>query len=220
LDGDLIFYVEDTGIGIGRESVVSIFDHFVKEDHARSRASEGSGLGLSISRGIAELLGGELKAESEKGKGSIFSFTLPVSERAGDNRNAKNARSGGKNKKLSSILVAEDDSVNFLYIKTLLRKITGAEIIHAINGREAIEKFINNPTVDIILMDMKMPEIDGFEATRKIKSINPEIPIIAVTAYAMIGDEKRILEAGCDEYLCKPISKNLLLEKMSRFVSV
>jgi len=220
IEGDIIFQVSDTGIGIGKESIDNIFNHFVKEDQNRSRSSEGSGLGLSISRGIAELLGGSLKAESEKGKGSSFSLTIPVSERVKVIRKAGDAKKGDLNRKLTSILVAEDDGVNFLFIKTLLSKITEARIIHAINGREAIEKFKNNPDVDIILMDMKMPEIDGFEATRKIKSINPEIPIIAITAYAMLGDENRILDAGCDEYLCKPISKTLLFEKISKYVSV
>jgi CheY-like chemotaxis protein len=119
-----------------------------------------------------------------------------------------------------SILIAEDDEANFLYLKALLFQNTKAEIIHAVNGREAIEKFKLNRGIDIILMDMKMPEVDGFEATRRIKSIDPGIPVIAVTAYAMVGDEKRIRDAGCDEYMTKPINKNILLEKISRFVIV
>jgi len=159
-----------------------------------------------------------MNVESVRGKGSVFSFSLPIMDIV---RNRK-VTSGTRHttKKLLSILIAEDDEANFLYLKALLFQNTKAEIIHAANGKEAIEKFGINRDVDIILMDMKMPVIDGFEATRKIKSIDPGVPVIAVTAYAMPGDEKRIREAGCDEYMTKPISKNVLLEKMSKFVTV
>jgi len=218
ISGNLQFFVTDTGIGIGREALKEIFAYFVKEDQSAASPSEGSGLGLSISKGIINLLGGEMNVESVRGKGSVFSFSLPIMDIV---RNRK-VTSGTRHttKKLLSILIAEDDEANFLYLKALLFQNTKAEIIHAANGKEAIEKFGINRDVDIILMDMKMPVIDGFEATRKIKSIDPGVPVIAVTAYAMPGDEKRIREAGCDEYMTKPISKNVLLEKMSKFVTV
>jgi two-component system, cell cycle response regulator DivK len=116
--------------------------------------------------------------------------------------------------RLKLILVAEDDSANFMYIRALLRQNTIAEIIRTENGREAVEQFLKNPGIELVLMDMKMPEMNGFEATQKIKSINPEVPVIAITAYAMLGDEKRILVAGCNGYLSKPISRERLPEKL------
>lgn len=216
-DVDLEFYVSDTGIGIGKEAMSRIFNHFFKEEQIRTRPNEGSGLGLSIARNIVELLGGVLNADSEKGKGTNCTFSLPLS--CGIKQ-----ISGGlvekQEKKIKSILIAEDDETNFLYLKTLLRQSTQADIIHAVNGKEVVEKYEQNRDVDLILMDMKMPVIDGFDATRKIKNINPGIPVIAVTAYAMVGDLKRIMDAGCDDYLTKPISKSLLLEKISKFVNI
>jgi PAS domain S-box-containing protein len=212
----LEFYVYDTGIGIGKESLQSIFDHFVKEE-LKDRSSEGSGLGLSISKDLVDLLGGKLMVESEKGKGSKFYFTLPLISLE-KNKPEESVFGSSKRRRLSSILVAEDDNINFLYIKTLLIKNTTAEIIHATNGREAIEQFSKNPGIDLILMDMKMPDVDGFEATRRIKFLNPAVPIIAITAYAMLGDEKRILESGCDGYLSKPINNIRLMEKIEELV--
>lgn len=121
---------------------------------------------------------------------------------------------------LSTIMVAEDDDANFLFLKMLLSKNTSAEIIHAANGREAVEKFKENPKIEMILMDIKMPELNGLEATKRIKAINSGIPIIAVTAYATPGDEQRVLDAGCDAYLSKPISKKVLLDKIEEFIRI
>jgi CheY-like chemotaxis protein len=213
----LEFYVRDTGIGIGQGSLNTIFDHFVKEE-IKTRPSEGSGLGLSIAKDLVDLLGGELKVESEKGVGSKFYFYLPLIDNQQDKKVDQTFASAKDFKQLSSILVAEDDEINFLYLKTLLNMNTSAEIIHAANGREAIEIFSKNPGIDLVLMDMKMPEVDGFEATKRIKLINPIVPVIAITAYAMLGDENRILESGCDGYLSKPINKVRLMEKISEVV--
>jgi PAS domain S-box-containing protein len=219
-EGELQFAVTDTGIGISEEAINNVFNYFFKEERIKSRPSEGSGLGLTIARGLIELLGGTLSVKSEKGKGTSFYFTLPPINPLSGKRIRSWKGRGSLNKKLSSILVAEDDEASFLLISTLLGQSTKAEVIRAANGREAVEKFNLNRGVDIILMDMKMPEMDGFEATRIIKSIDPYIPVIAITAYAMLGDEKRILDAGCDEYLSKPIAKNILIGKISRFINV
>jgi CheY-like chemotaxis protein len=121
---------------------------------------------------------------------------------------------------IASILIAEDDETNFLYLKTLLLQETHATIIHALNGREAIELFKANPDINIILMDIKMPEIDGLEATRLIKKINKDIPVIAITAYAMSGDEERVMAAGCDGYLSKPLTRRSLLDKIAEFINI
>jgi PAS domain S-box-containing protein len=214
-----LFYVSDTGIGIGKESLSSIFDHFVKEEF-KDRSNEGSGLGLSISKDLVSLLGGELMVESEKGKGSKFYFSLPIESNKKNFMADAAISDTSKVKILSSILIAEDDNINFLYIKALLLKNISAEILHAENGREAIEMFSKNEGIDLVLMDMKMPEIDGFEATRRIKLLKPSVPVIAITAYAMLGDEKRIMESGCDGYLCKPITGIRLLEKIGEVVKI
>jgi CheY-like chemotaxis protein len=117
-------------------------------------------------------------------------------------------------------LVAEDDETNFFYLNALLKMETQATVLHASNGREAIDMFKENPGIGLILMDIKMPEIDGLEATRQIKQINSEVPIIAITAYAMSGDKERVLAAGCDDYLRKPINKKNLLKKMGELYKV
>jgi CheY-like chemotaxis protein len=217
---ELEFFMKDTGIGIGKESLKDIFEHFVKEDRGPLKITEGSGLGLSISKGLVELLGGMIRVESEKGKGAAFFFTVPVEKEFENHIISPSADKQKGNIIINSILVAEDDEINFFYLKALLKQNTTAEIIHASNGLEALEIFQKNPHIGLILMDIKMPVMDGLEATRQIKAINRKIPVIAITAYAMAGDEARIADAGCDYYLTKPINKKLLLEKMAECISL
>lgn len=214
------FYVKDTGIGIGEKSINSIFDHFVKEDRGPSRLSEGSGLGLSVAKGMIEFIGGIIRVESEIEIGSSFSFTVPLidSPKVSLSDNKDNTHFGGTT--LMKILVAEDDETNFFYLNALLTRETNAKIIHATNGREAIDLYKANPDIQLILMDIKMPLIDGLEATRQIKAIKSDVPVIAITAYAMSGDEDRVISAGCDGYLSKPLSKKSLLDKLAEFISV
>jgi len=216
-ENELEFFVKDTGIGIGKESFKSIFEHFIKEDRGPLKITEGSGLGLSISKGLVVHLGGKIWVESEKGKGSCFYFTIPVEKKIAEHILIPTAVRQTKNMKTNSILVAEDDEINFFYLKALLKQNTSAEIIHASNGKVALEKYLQNPDISLILMDIKMPVMDGLEATRQIKAINRSVPIIAITAYAMPGDENRITEAGCDYYLVKPINKKLLLDKIAEY---
>jgi PAS domain S-box-containing protein len=212
------FFVRDTGIGIGRESLDKIFEKFMKEDRGPSRLTEGSGLGLSIAKGMIDLLNGSIKVDTEIGYGSVFSFSIPVSRNAEkEEQKIDIDKSSGSSAK-GPILVAEDDENNFFYLNALLKYELDAKVIHASNGKEAVEMFKANPGIRLVLMDMKMPEVDGFEATRQIKQIKKDVPVIAVTAYAMSGDEERILAAGCDGYLSKPISKKSLRAKMAEFV--
>jgi PAS domain S-box-containing protein len=212
------FFVSDTGMGMRKESVGIIFDLFTKEDRGPLKLTEGSGLGLSISKGLIEILGGHVRVETEKGKGSCFFFTIPVGGKI-ENHNINPVTDKQKKNKLNNyILVAEDDEINFFYLKTMLKQNTSAEIIHASNGREAIEKFKEIPDIGLVLMDIKMPVMDGLEATRQIKAIKRDVPVIAITAYAMAGDETRILDAGCDYYLTKPINKKLLLDKIAEYI--
>ena len=219
-DNQAEFYVKDTGIGIGHESYSTIFDRFSKENVGPYRVTEGSGLGLSIAKGMTEAIGGSIWLESETGTGSCFFLSIPF-KKSGNIFDPK-SRDRSRRSSLSEfpILVAEDEETNFYYLNALLVRETGAEILHATNGREAIEIFKANPGIKLILMDIKMPEIDGFEATRQIKLINKDVRIIAITAYAMSGDEDRIIASGCDGYLSKPINKKSLLEKISEFVKI
>ena len=220
LKKELEFFVRDTGIGIGKESITKIFERFVKEDRGPNRISEGSGLGLSIAKGLTETIGGTLRIESEIGVGSCFYFTIPLLK---EDRIDFNRNSADKNKKISgkpTVLIAEDDEANFFYLNALLSHEMEVTVIHASNGREAIELFKTIPGIQLILMDIKMPVMDGLEATRQIKAINRDVPVIAITAYAMAGDEARILDAGCDQYLVKPVNKRLLLEKMAEYIAI
>ncbi len=217
---DLEFFVKDTGIGIRKESLGVVFDNFTKEDTGQLRLAEGSGLGLSIARGMVEVLGGTIKIESEIGAGSCFSFSIPFIK---DTKKTLSGISDGEPKKIERsalILVAEDDETNFLYLSSLLNRETEATILHAWNGREAIELFKANPDIVLILMDIKMPEIDGLEATTQIKLINKHIPVIGITAYAMSGDEERVLASGCDGYLSKPLNKKNLMNKIAEVVKM
>jgi CheY-like chemotaxis protein len=183
------------------------------------KQSEGSGLGLPIARGMIEIIGGKIRVESVLGEGSSFSFNIPLIQ----NIKQESISLSFENDLIMNnqmILVAEDDETNFFYLNALLKMETQATVLHASNGREAIDMFKENPGIGLILMDIKMPEIDGLEATRQIKLINSEIPIIAITAYAMSGDKERVLAAGCDDYLSKPINKKNLLKKMEELYKV
>ena len=216
----LEFFVRDTGVGIRKESFKSIFDRFVKEERGPSMLTEGSGLGLSIALGMSRILGGNIRLESELGAGTCFYLSIPfnkvpeISKSFNIEKDIRKVYSG------SQILVAEDEETNFNYLKAILSRETGATILHAENGKKAIELFKANPDIKLILMDLKMPEMDGYEAARQIKLLNKEIPIIAITAFAMSGDEDKALAAGCDGYLSKPISKKILMEKIAEFVTL
>lgn len=217
---ELEFFVKDTGIGIGKESFASIFDKFVKDGNSLYKSSEGSGLGLSIARGMSDAIGGRINLESKPGVGSSFSFLVPLTEKVEISSTGIPKEDTAKKSSGSPILVAEDDETNFYYLNALLNRETSTKVLHALNGREAIDLFKANPDIRLILMDMKMPEIDGFEATKQIKLINKDVHIIAITAYAMSGDEERILAAGCDGYLSKPINKKNLLDKIAEYTKI
>lgn len=215
------FYVRDTGIGINAESFQIIFDRFSKENNNSYKVTEGSGLGLSIAKGMAEAIGGKISLESKPGAGSCFYLSLPHIKNIEKNVSidtSERLNTGGTRELM--ILIAEDDMTNFYYLNALLTRETGARILYASNGREAIELFRSFPAVKLVLMDIKMPGIDGFEAMKEIKFINPSVPIIAITAYAMSGDEERIIASGFDGYLSKPLNKKSLLNKISGFITI
>lgn len=215
-NGILTCYVIDTGIGIGTKALGQVFETFVQEDVSTSRGYEGSGLGLSIVKGFVSLLGGSFSVRSEKGSGSTFFFSIPCSKEQNQDQTSqiatenKNGLNGN-----NVILIVEDDRTNYLYINILLKSFYTT--LHAENGLKAVEIVKKNPEIALILMDVKLPLMNGLDATREIKLLRPELPVIAVTAYAQSNDQVRCFEAGCDEYLPKPISKEILYMKIEKF---
>ncbi len=212
------FHVKDTGQGIDDEKLEVIFEPFMQEDLSVTRGHEGSGLGLSIARGLVKLLGGELWAASEKGAGSTFFFTLPYlpAEAKDEPKEAASVTSEKSGKNL--ILIAEDEESNYMLLKTVAER-AGFSTLHAIHGAEAVELCQQYPEIGLILMDIKMPVMNGLEATQKIKAFRPDLPIIALTAHAQTGDRQRMLDAGCDEYMAKPVNLDKLNALIKRMIT-
>jgi CheY-like chemotaxis protein len=213
---ELEFFVADTGIGISDDAQIRVFDSFSQEDNSSVRKFEGTGLGLAIVKGIATMLGGKVMLESLKGKGSVFSFIIPAGRLSHVETTVAEIIPSVRTEQ-PVILIAEDDESNFFVLEIVIKKTIGARVIRAVNGIEAIEYCRNNPAITLVLMDIKMPEIDGLEATGIIKKFRPDLPIIAITAYAMTGDEHKAISAGCDDYLAKPISMKALVAKLEAF---
>lgn len=215
-ENELIFFVRDTGVGIQEQNRQQIFEYFMQENPASNRGYEGSGLGLTIARGFISLLGGRIWMESEKGKGSTFYFSLPLQEtlKAKDLKAERKSRQLKKHKQ--TILIAEDDDTNFFYISIILKD-DSLVLLHAHNGEEAVELCRTHPETELVLMDLKMPEMDGFEATRLIKTLREDLPVIAVSAYSGSEEQQKAFEAGCDEFITKPVKKELLLQKLEEF---
>lgn len=216
----LHFSVSDTGIGIPEEKLVSVFDRFTQADSSTTRKFGGTGLGLAISSQLAKAMGGHMWVESEKGKGSTFHFTVRlkrvVISKVADVSTTQELMAMTDLKGLR-ILLAEDNFFNQVVAGEILRRL-GCEVIVVANGREAIEA-LDRYQVDVVLMDVQMPEIDGIEATRKIraKETDRHIPIIALTAHAFAEDRVRCFEAGMDEHIAKPISRSELLQVLGRY---
>ena len=212
------FYVRDNGIGIPRARQAAIFDRFVQADISDIRAFQGAGLGLSISKAYVEMLGGRIWVESEEKKGAVFFFTIPYNGTLVTETPTQRIPVDFDNEVVNrtlKILVAEDDEASEIYI-SLTVKIFGKEVIKASNGAEAVEICRTNPDLDLILMDIKMPVMDGYEAVRQIRQFNKEVVIIAQTAYGLTGDREKAIEAGCNDYLAKPIKKADLLRMITR----
>ncbi len=221
LKGDSIeLYVKDTGVGISSENFDVIFKRFSQEDKTLSRKAGGLGLGLSIAKENAELLGGSIRLESVKGKGTTFYVLIPYKPISSKDRIKTEfviKRQEEKNKTLK-ILVAEDEEINYLYIEEVLRNSDkqNFKIVHAKNGKEAVDICIDDKEIDLVLMDIKLPVMTGYEATAKIKEARPDLPVIAQTAYAGIKDREEALSHGCNEFISKPIDKKKLVDLIVR----
>ncbi len=215
----LLFYVKDTGVGMDRKKKDLVFNRFTKIEDDSSRLYRGAGLGLAISKSLVELLGGKIWVESAPSVGSTFYFNLPFDKIKKSDKNLQiNNISDNYDWQNKTILVAEDEPANYIYIEEVL-KITKARVLKAVNGKEAVELFKNNSDIDIIIMDIKMPEMDGYEATRRIKKINKNIPIISQTAYAMPGDIDKGLDSGMNDYLIKPVKPKVLLSILNKHLN-
>jgi len=208
----LQFYVKDTGIGIPKNRQEAIFERFIQADIADKMARQGAGLGLTISKSYIEMLGGKIWVESDEGVGSTFYFTLPYHAEPVKETADWQTIPSEKNETVRKlkILIAEDDEVSEMLIDSYI-KMYSKEILKAGTGIEAVEICRNNPDIDLILMDIRMPNMGGYEATHQIRQFNKDVVIIAQTAYGLIGDREKAIEAGCNDYISKPIKKSELL---------
>jgi signal transduction histidine kinase len=221
--GDFIeFYVQDTGIGIPADRQDAIFERFIQADIADKMARQGAGLGLSISKAYIEMLGGEIWVKSAERIGSSFYFTLPYT--AGSVRKENRAEfiyempenDFYSDDHLLKILIAEDDETSEQLLTRALNKVS-KEIFKATTGFEAVEIFRNNPDIDLIFMDLLMPGLNGFEATSQIRQINKDVVIIAQTALGFSDDEQKAIEAGCNDYVVKPVKKDELFTVIKKY---
>ena len=214
----LEFFVQDTGEGIHQEKQEIIFERFRQGSESMSRTYDGAGLGLSISKSYVEMLGGKIWVESELGKGSTFYFTIPDNAGTEFKIDIKDVSSEiGVDTQIENlkILIVEDDESSESFLSTVLEK-QCKEILIGRTGVEAIEICRKNPDIDLILMDIRMPEMNGDEATRQIRKFNKDVVIIAQTAYGLSGDREKAIAAGCNDYISKPIDKDLLMAMMQK----
>ncbi len=219
------FFVEDSGIGIPEHFKQRMYQRFQQESFETGMKYGGTGLGLSICKGFIDLLHGEIRAESEPGKGTKFIFSI-------DKKSAQPAQIENKSKEETKepntmnestnttykVLIAEDDAVNYLLLNRMLNRLVKCEILYAANGKEALEIAMVNNDISFVLMDMKMPVMDGYEATRKIRALYPNLPIVAITAFAMAGDREKAIASGCNGYLAKPIELKDLKKSIGDYI--
>lgn len=216
------FFVKDTGIGIPMAQQAVIFERFIQVDISNIQARQGAGLGLAIAKAFVKLLGGDIWLESQEGVGTTFYFTLPLNtinaeEKPQTVRTPKTEKQSTApiNAKLK-ILIADDDAISRKLILKSVKEF-GKEIVEAKTGREAVQKFKENPDVDLILMDVQMPDMNGYEATKAIREINPDVIIITQSAFGLTGDREKALLAGSNDYITKPIDKNELLILLNKY---
>jgi len=213
----LVFFVRDTGIGMSEEEAKLVFERFWKVKERKGRLYSGTGLGLAISQNLAELLGGSIGLESERDVGSEFIFTIPLKkQKAKIHKEIQDQTITEYKWNKYVILIVEDDPSNYAYLKGVLSP-TRAKLKWVKNGREAIDLF-QKEQVDLVLMDIKLPVIDGIEALRTMKQENKNLPIIAITAYAMAGEKNKYLLMGFDGYYSKPVNASELLYGIREFL--
>jgi PAS domain S-box-containing protein len=220
-DDHLVFFIEDSGPGIPEEEQDTIFERFRQLDNSFTRKYGGAGLGLAITKNLVDNLKGEITLSSEAGRGTRFRVSFPGILHE---RRKKDAVAGPPEVKESpdwhdkTVLIAEDEKSSYDLLETMLMD-TGIHILHAWSGQEAVEMCLQGERPDILLMDLRMPDLDGMIALKEIRNHFPGIPAIAQTAYAMADERRRCLESGFNDYLAKPVSLSMLIEKMSKILS-
>jgi signal transduction histidine kinase/ActR/RegA family two-component response regulator len=214
-NSEITFFVKDTGIGIAPENHQLIFERFRQIEKGKSNINTGSGLGLSITKAYVDLMGGTIGLMSDLGKGTEFKITFPFYKQ--NSQPKKNEKEKITQPILTNekrvIVVAEDEDINWYYIEQILSRYN-YKLIRAENGKEAVDLCRENENVDVVLLDIKMPVMDGYEALEKIRNINPKLPVIAQTAYALPGDVEKI-KTLFDDYITKPINRQILIEKIA-----
>ena len=220
-DKSIEFFVKDTGVGIENDKLNLIFDRFQKIDNKNVQNPTGTGLGLSIVKKIVEMFGGNISVESNINVGTQFTFSLPLALAENENvylqKEIPDELPDSLNWSAKHILIAEDEYSNFLLLEEILES-THVNITWARNGREAVEAYLQNNHMDLVLMDIKMPVMSGFEAYKEIRKLDKEIPIVAQTAYAMTDEREQFQQIGFNGYLTKPLSKKELLITMASFL--
>ena len=220
LNEKLHFFVEDTGIGIPKKMHEVIFERFRQVDYSADRHYGGTGLGLSICKKLIDLLQGKIWVESEPEKGTTFYFTVPYVRASEHTRpEPTKEQSGNKITGKQTILIAEDEVINYIFLNEILEE-HNFTTIHACDGKQAVDLCTAHPEISAVLMDIKMPVMNGFDATQQIKKLRPELPVIAQTAYAMTEDRDKALQSGCNDYLSKPVNKNDLLEILNKYLGI
>ncbi|OFX17774.1 MAG: hypothetical protein A2033_02295 [Bacteroidetes bacterium GWA2_31_9] len=214
----LEFYVKDTGVGVPKERQQAIFERFVQADISDKQALQGAGLGLAITKAYTEMLGGKIWIESDEGKGSIFYFTIPYLAGQEKAITKNNLYSTGEENAVDNlkILIAEDDETILKLISIIVKKYS-REVLISKNGLEAVKACKDNPDIDLVLMDIKMPEMDGYDATKAIRQFNPNVIIIAQTAYAFSSDREKAFEVGCDDYISKPFGLSIFADLINKY---
>lgn len=215
---EIVLYVKDTGIGIAKEKQKYIFERFRQGDVKLSQRSGGLGLGLSIAKENTELIGGKISVKSEPGKGTTFYVRIPFTHGHNDRQQVTEVLKPKINNK-AVVLVVEDDKINYIFLKTLLNlEPYNITVIHAHDGKKALDVCIERNDISLVLMDIRMPVMDGYETTKQIKKIDSNIPVIAQTAYATIEEKNKAFESGCDDYIAKPIDPELLRVKLAKYL--
>lgn len=214
----LIFSVADTGVGIDPKYKDSIYEPFRQAELTEGRIHEGTGLGLTISKKLVDKLGGNIWFDSTPGEGTIFYFSVPFIPANKEPVNTRDENSTELNLRGKKILIAEDEISNYLFLEAVLNK-QGCHLVHALNGKEALEIYSQDPTFDIIIMDLQMPVMDGFEATFKIKAIRQDVPIVAYSAYVLDNEKQKALQAGCVDFLSKPVRKEKILAVLGKHIT-
>ncbi|WP_299185396.1 transporter substrate-binding domain-containing protein [uncultured Aquimarina sp.] len=213
--------IKDTGIGIKQKDQDIIFKSFSQSEKEISKNFGGLGLGLAIAKEYTDLIGGNISFISKENEGSSFLLKIPYTPMQ-NNAELATKKKGEIIPEKHVVLIAEDGEINFLFLKTVLTKMIDFEFIiyRAKNGKEAVEICEGNEKIDLVLMDIKMPIMDGYDATKRIKKMRPDLPVVAQTAYSTEEDIEKALAAGCDDFLAKPVDRKILRPILDKYISI